>query len=67
MFYCAKSNDTSFDKCIGVAFAKEPTGPFIDKGTPLIEGKGFADIDPMAMVDPQTGKKYCIGARVLSQ
>ena len=57
MFYCAKSNDTSFDKCIGVAFSKEPAGPFIDKGTPLIEGKGFAEIDPMAMVDPQTGKK----------
>ncbi len=57
MFYCAKSNDTSLDKCIGVAFAKGPTGPFIDKGTPIIEGKGFADIDPMAMVDPQTGKK----------
>ncbi len=57
MFYCAKSNDASLDKCIGVAFSKDPTGPFIDKGTPLIEGKGFADIDPMAMVDPQTGKK----------
>ncbi len=57
MFYCAKSNDTTFDKCIGVAFSKEPAGPFIDKGTPLIQGKGFAEIDPMAMVDPQTGKK----------
>ncbi|MEP6951457.1 MAG: family 43 glycosylhydrolase [Ginsengibacter sp.] len=57
MFYCAKSNDTVFDKCIGVAFAKDPEGPFIDKGAPLIEGKGFADIDPMAMVDPQTRKK----------
>ncbi len=57
LFYCAKSNDTSLDKCIGVAFSKDPAGPFIDKGTPLIEGKGFADIDPMAMTDPQTGKK----------
>jgi arabinan endo-1,5-alpha-L-arabinosidase len=57
MFYSAKSNDTSLDKCIGVAFANHPTGPFIDKGTPLIEGKGFANIDPMAMVDPETGKK----------
>jgi GH43 family beta-xylosidase len=57
MFYCAKNNDTAFDKCIGVAFAKDPAGPFIDKGSPLIEGRGFADIDPMAMVDPQTGKK----------
>lgn len=57
MFYCAKSNDTSLDKCIGVAFSRNATGPFVDKGTPLIEGKGFADIDPMAMTDPATGKK----------
>lgn len=57
MFYCAKSNDTAYDKCIGVAFSKDPLGPFIDKGTPLIIGKGFADIDPMAMVDPKTRKK----------
>ncbi|MEJ7679436.1 MAG: family 43 glycosylhydrolase [Segetibacter sp.] len=57
MFYCAKSNDTALDKCIGVAFADKPLGPFIDKGTPLIEGKGFSEIDPMAMTDPKTGKK----------
>ena len=57
MFYCAKSDDTAYDKCIGVAFSKNPTGPFIDKGTPIIQGKGFADIDPKAIVDPQTGKK----------
>ena len=57
MFYSAKSNDTALDKCIGVAFADNPAGPFTDKGTPLIEGLGFKNIDPMAMVDPQTGKK----------
>ncbi|MDQ2720208.1 MAG: family 43 glycosylhydrolase [Bacteroidota bacterium] len=57
MFYCAKNDNKNFDKCIGVAFAKKPTGPFIDKGSPLIEGKTFTDIDPMAMTDPQTGKK----------
>ncbi len=57
MFYSARNNDTSFDKCIGVAFAKNPAGPFTDKGTPLIEGRGFADIDPMAMIDLKTGKK----------
>ena len=57
MFYCAKSDNKAYDKCIGVAFSKNPLGPFIDKGTPLIESKGFADIDPMAMVDSQTGKK----------
>ena len=57
MFYCAKSDDRAFDKCIGVAFSDNPSGPFIDKGTPVIAGKGFGDIDPMAMTDPQTGKK----------
>jgi len=57
LFYCAKSNDTTYGMCIGVAFSSSPTGPFVDKGTPLIKGRGFADIDPMAMVDPQTHKK----------
>ena len=57
MFYSAKNNDTSVNMCIGVAFSKDPTGPFVDKGTPLLQGKGFGNIDPMAMVDPQTGKR----------
>ncbi|MEP7251989.1 MAG: family 43 glycosylhydrolase [Ginsengibacter sp.] len=57
MFYCAKSDDTTVNMCIGVAFSKNPEGPFIDKGFPLLQGKGFANIDPMAMIDPQTGKK----------
>ncbi len=57
MFYCAKNDDTSVNMCIGVAFAKNPQGPFIDKGVPLLQGKGFSNIDPMAMVDPKTGKK----------
>ena len=57
MFYSAKNNDTSLNMCIGVAFSKNPEGPFIDMGKPLLQGKGFSNIDPMAMVDPQTGKK----------
>ncbi|MDQ6845658.1 MAG: glycoside hydrolase family 43 protein [Bacteroidota bacterium] len=57
MFYCAKNNDTTVNMCIGVAFSKDPEGPFIDKGSPLLQGKGFSNIDPMAMIDPQTGKK----------
>ena len=43
--------------CIGVAFSKNPAGPFIDKGSPILQGKGFANIDPMAMIDPKTKKK----------
>jgi len=57
MFYSAKNNDTSLNMCIGVAFSKNPLGPFIDKGSPILEGKGFSNIDPMAMIDPQTGKR----------
>ncbi len=57
MFFSSATNDTTMGKCIGVAFADLPAGPFIDKGSPLICGEGFVNIDPMAMVDPATGKK----------
>lgn len=57
LFFSAKSNDTNVDKCIGVAFSETPTGPFTDKGTPLICGPGFVNIDPMAIIDPVTKKK----------
>lgn len=57
MFFSAESDDTATDKCIGIAFSQSPTGPFTDKGTPLVSGKGFVNIDPMALVDPVTKKK----------
>jgi len=57
MFFSAESDDTATGKCLAVAFADKPTGPFTDKGTPLICGKGFQNIDPMAFIDPKTGKK----------
>jgi arabinan endo-1,5-alpha-L-arabinosidase len=57
LFYSGESNDTSTGKCLGVAFADSPTGPFVDKGSPLLCGEGFVNIDPMAFVDPQSGKK----------
>jgi|GEM_PF-576498 len=57
MFFSAQNNDTSLNMCIGVAFSKSPRGPFIDSGKPLLAGKGFSNIDPMAMIDPKTGKK----------
>jgi len=44
-------------KCIGVAFSDKPEGPFKDKGSPLICGEGFINIDPFAFVDPESGKK----------
>ena len=57
MFYSAENNDTSVNMCIGVAFSKNPSGPFHDSGKPILEGKDFKNIDPMAMIDPQTGKR----------
>ena len=57
MFFCARSDDTTYGMCIGVAFSSSPTGPFIDKGTPLMKGKEFKVLDPMAMIDPKTKKK----------
>jgi arabinan endo-1,5-alpha-L-arabinosidase len=57
LFYSAESSDTTIGKCLGVAFADKPQGPFTDKGEPLICGDEFVNIDPMAMTDPVTGKK----------
>lgn len=55
LFYSGEEGSSG--KCLGVAFADHPKGPFIDKGTPLICGEGFVNIDPMAFIDPKTGKK----------
>ncbi len=57
LFFSSATNDTTSGKCIGVAFADLPAGPFIDKGSPLICGEGFVNIDPMALVDAKTQKK----------
>jgi arabinan endo-1,5-alpha-L-arabinosidase len=57
MFYSGESDDTTKGKFIGVAFSSSPEGPFTDKGTPLLEGKGFVNIDPMAIKDPVSNKK----------
>lgn len=49
---------------IGVAVADNPAGPYRDSGRPLIPGSpgkghvGFEAIDPMAFVDPDTGKAW---------
>ncbi|MES2648984.1 MAG: glycoside hydrolase family 43 protein [Bacteroidota bacterium] len=57
MFYSGESNDSISGKCLGVAFSDKPTGPFTDMGDPLICGSGFINIDPMAMIDPVSGKR----------
>lgn len=58
MYYSGESVDEKTGKCLGVATAKNPAGPFVDQGKPLACGKEFVNIDPMAFDDPATGKKY---------
>ncbi|WP_418360405.1 family 43 glycosylhydrolase [Sphingobacterium detergens] len=48
---------------IGVAVADQPTGPFKDSGTPMIDFKppgvtGGQEIDPAVFNDPRSGKSY---------
>lgn len=55
MFFSADPNELT-GKCLGVAYADNPLGPFKDKGEPLLCGSGFRNIDPKGFVDPKTGK-----------
>lgn len=55
--YYSGESDQKEGKCLGVATSKSPSGPFTDKGEPLLCGIGFVNIDPMAFDDPKTGKK----------
>lgn len=57
MFFSARSASADADMCIGVATADKPEGPFVDKGSPLVTGKGYVNIDPFAMTDPKSGIK----------
>lgn len=58
LYYSAESTDEASGKCLGVAVADHPEGPFVDKGEPLLCGEGFVNIDPMLFNDPQSGKSY---------
>lgn len=55
MYYSAEP-DATRGKCVAVATATAPQGPFHDVGTPLVCGPGFENIDPMAFDDPGTGR-----------
>lgn len=56
MYYSAH-HDAYDSKCLAVATATSPLGPFEDRGEPLLCGEGFIEIDPMAFDDPESGKK----------
>ena len=55
MFFSADPNELT-GKWMGVAYADNPLGPFVDKGTPLMKGKDFQSIDPKGFVDPKTDR-----------
>lgn len=57
LYYSGESWSKTEGKCLAVATSKSPAGPFVDKGEPLLCGKSFESIDPMAFDDPATGKK----------
>lgn len=59
-YYCTWSKDDvdSGKQCIGVAVSDSPTGPFKDKGTPLVKGsvtepqiRNWDDIDPTVWIE----------------
>jgi arabinan endo-1,5-alpha-L-arabinosidase len=56
MYYSAEPDGPS-GKCLAVATASAPQGPFTDSGEPLLCGEGVEHIDPMAFDDPKTGKR----------
>ncbi len=56
MYYSAEP-DRSEGKCLAVATADFPAGPFTDSGDPLLCGERFEHIDPMSFDDPRTGKR----------
>jgi arabinan endo-1,5-alpha-L-arabinosidase len=57
MYYSAEP-DSASGKCLAVATAAEPQGPFTDSGRPLVCGEGIEHIDPMAFDDPRTGRRW---------
>ena len=58
MYYSATPDECREgpDHALAVATSDSPAGPFVDMGKPLLAGKGFHNIDPMAYDDPVTGK-----------
>jgi arabinan endo-1,5-alpha-L-arabinosidase len=56
MYYSVEP-DHAKGKCLAVATADAPAGPFADAGAQLLCGEGIEHIDPMAFDDPATGKR----------
>ena len=58
MYYSATPDECREgpDHALAIATSSSPAGPFVDVGQPLLAGKGFHNIDPMAFDCPVTGK-----------
>lgn len=58
MYYCSWDSTDGGKQSIGVAVADAPTGPFVDKGEPIVKGSvttgqtsNWNDIDPTAWIE----------------
>lgn len=56
LYYSARRFGSS-GFAIGVARAPSPTGPFVDRGAPLLTGPRFTTIDPFVYTSPE-GRHY---------
>lgn len=57
-YFCTWDKTANGEQSIGVAVSDSPTGPFVDKGEPLVKGtvttdrsSGYNDIDPTVWVE----------------
>ena len=57
LYYAARQYGQG-DFAIGVASSRSPTGPFRDKGRPLIEGRGYVAIDPFVLTEGDRSYVY---------
>lgn len=58
MYFCSWNSKDSGKQSIGVAVSDKPTGPFVDKGEPIVKGSvttgessAWNDIDPTAWIE----------------
>lgn len=57
-YYAAKGADGWFK--IGAATSSSPTGPFTDRGAPLVSNASYSLIDPTFFHDPSTGRNWLL-------
>lgn len=65
LYFCTWDKTSSGKQSIGVAVSDSPTGPFVDKGTPLVKGtltepqsSNWDDIDPTVWVETVDGAEH---------